>query len=726
MLLEHGGSNALVKVISFHRHSEFMTPAEHIRLIRASGHVHRRWYKSTYPEVAELRLDPAEHYLLMGAAMGRNPGKAFDTKFYLARYPDAAESGMNPLVHYVLYGKARGYLTHPESVSEAKRVDAARTKLLSLGFTARPLQELANLRVAADAPRTRALAARELALWHFRQKTSAGYDMALEYLAAARADAPDLAFRRKLAVTELLCHYHLGDRASALTTLEKAVLAGETTPDLILASANLDPDPQGRLSRMNRVLRQYGIPPIALLEDSSLPLYDRLTSAAPLSQVTDGPKVTVLVAAYEAEATLPTALRSLQEQTWQNLEILVLDDCSPSPETGHIAEQFAEKDPRIRLIRMEKNSGAYVARNHGLDEATGEFITLHDADDWSHPLKIETQIRHLMAHPQQVGCLTQQARIFDDLTFTKLAGHGALLIPNTSSFMFNKAKMQDSVGYWDTVRFSADNELIRRLRDVHGKGAVQQLASGPLSFQRDSATSIIADAVMGINGFFFGARKEYLDAQRYFRTMNATQLKYGKSSETRSFPVPFLMLSNRKRIDDAQARLDTVIAGDFRRDDASAVTVLDEIRGLSGTSLGVFEMNRYDAPPALDIPSQMSNAARAAIWASNARVLTFGEEVACRELLLLGPDILQEEQRYLPTVRPETLTVSLSDAFLASSTNQASLVDLITLADQRAKSIFGCRPRWRADQKLGFEFLKTLKRSIPLGECLFHKTTAVA
>lgn len=686
-----------------------MTSAEHIRLIRSSGHVHRNWYESTYPEVAELRLDPVEHYLLMGAAMGRNPGKGFDTRFYLERYPDAAESGLNPLVHYVLHGKAKGYVTHPRNVSGTKKVNAARTKLLSLGFTARPLQELADLQVAAEAPQTRALAARELALWHFRKGTAAGYHEALGYLAAARADAPDLNFRRKLAVTELLCHYHLGDRASALAALEHAALAGETTPDLILASANLEPDPQGRLARMNRVLHQYGISPITLLEDSSLPVYDRLTTAVPLPQVADGPKVTVLVAAYEAEATLPTALRSLQEQTWQNLEILVLDDCSPGPETGRVVERFAENDPRIRLIRMERNGGAYVARNRGLDEATGAFVTLHDADDWSHPLKIERQVRHLMAHPEQVGCLTEQARTLVDLTFTKLAGHGALLIPNTSSFLFDKAKVQDSVGYWDTVRFSADNELIRRLRDLHGKDAVQQLASGPLSFQRDSATSIIADAVMGINGFFFGARKEYLDAQKYFRTMNFTRLKYDSAQEIRSFPAPVLMLPDRKLIAEAQPRLDTVVAADFRRDDD---ILLQEIRNLSGTNFGVFEMNRYDAPPAQDIPSQMSKASRAEIWAADARVLTFGEAIACGELLLWGPDILQEQQRYLPVVHPEALTIVLTDAFLTSATHQASLVDAITWAEKRAKGIFGCSPRWRADQVHGLELLLTLKRPV--------------
>lgn len=689
-----------------------MILTEQIRLIKASGHVHTKWYHSSYPEVAKLGITPAEHYLRLGAAMGRNPGKDFNTKFYLEQYPDAAESELNPLVHYMLHGKSKGYAIRPQSLLGAQQVNSARTKLLSLGFTERPLQELVELQTMGDTPETRALAARELALWHLRTRSAAGYRKALGYLTAARPDAPDLDFRRKLAVTELLCHHLLADREAALVSFESAALAGEMTPDLILASANLDATPEERLTRMNRVLSQYGIPPIALLDDDSLPAYDRLTSAVPLPSVTEGPKVTVLIAAYEAERTLPTALRSLQEQTWQNLEILVLDDCSPSPGTGQVAQNFADSDPRVRLIRMTENLGAYVARNHGLDEATGEYVTLHDADDWSHPLKIETQVRHLINHQHQVGCLSEQARTFDDLTFTRLAGHGALLIPNTSSFMFNKTKMKESVGYWDTVRFSADNELIRRLRNVHGKDAVQQLVTGPLSFQRDSSTSIIADAVMGINGFFFGARKEYLEAQTYFRKANSPRLTYGRSSEPRPFPAPVLMLPDRKRIAEKQRRLDTVIAADFRGDDASVADVLEEIRNLSHTKLGVFEMNRYDAPFAQNVPSQMSSTSRAAIWASNARILTFGEEVACGQLVLWGPDLLQEEQRYLPVICPDELIIVLTDAVLASLVRCTSIAEIFSLAERRAKAIFGCSPQWRADQQRSRDFLETVKLPI--------------
>ncbi|MFN3314558.1 MAG: glycosyltransferase family 2 protein, partial [Hyphomonas sp.] len=179
-----------------------------------------------------------------------------------------------------------------------------------------------------------------------RAKTPEGWQAALQHLEAARTDAPDLDFRRKLGVAELLCHHFLGDEDAARDTYERAALEGEVSPDLLLARANLESRPEARVALMNRVLGHHDIAPVVLVGDSTLPAYDRLTVTEELPQVSDGPTVTVLIAAYEAADTLPTALRSLQEQTWQNLEILVLDDCSPSPDTCRVAEEFAASDPR--------------------------------------------------------------------------------------------------------------------------------------------------------------------------------------------------------------------------------------------------------------------------------------------------------------------------------------------------------------------------------------------
>lgn len=91
-------------------------------------------------------------------------------------------------------------------------------------------------------------------------------------------------------------------------------------------------------------------------------------------------KVTAIVAIYKSEKFLPKLLDSIINQTWKNLEILLVDDGSPD-NSGLICDKYAKKDKRIRVIHKE-NGGACEARNVGLTEASGEYILIIDGDDW--------------------------------------------------------------------------------------------------------------------------------------------------------------------------------------------------------------------------------------------------------------------------------------------------------------------------------------------------------
>jgi glycosyltransferase involved in cell wall biosynthesis len=626
-----------------------MNFSDQVQLIKRSKQLHNAWYRETYPEVADLAMDSAEHYLRYGAAMGRNPGKNFDTRFYANSHPDVAESGLNPLVHFALHGSGKGYLCRQSANRGSEQVDVIRTKLLSLGFTERPLRELNDLLATSPDPETRAHAARELALWHMREKSGQGYRTALDYIAKARADAPDLDFRSKLTTAELLCHYHLGAATAGQECYERAALAGEVTPDVTLAWVNFQPTPETRVAWINTMLERHGVEPVTLLPDDGRPPYDRLTCAVDLPKVTDGPRVTVLIAAYDAAEMLPTALRSLQEQTWQNLEIIVLDDCSPTLETVEVARRFAAVDPRIRVIRMPENGGAYVARNRGLDEATGEFVTLHDADDWSHPRKIETQVRFLMDNPDVVGCMSEQARQRSDLSFQRWTGQGSIIITNVSSFLWRLAPVRAELGYWDTVRFSADSEFIRRARRVFGPKSVVEIRTGPLSFQRDSGSSVIADDVMGMNGFYFGARKEYLDAQRHYHTCGRS-LKYTNKLNLRPFPVPALMNPVRKGLHESRQHFDMVIAGDFREDSPFLIDYVNQVRHLKsqGKRIGLIQICSYDLQG--ENMRFVSERLREHIDGNEVVMLVFGDDVTCSSIS--GAKIIASDcdQRYLPRV----------------------------------------------------------------------------
>ena len=99
--------------------------------------------------------------------------------------------------------------------------------------------------------------------------------------------------------------------------------------------------------------------------------------------MTDLPLISVIVPVYRVEDYLDKCIRSIAEQTYSNLEILLVDDGSPD-RSGAICDRWAESDCRIRVIH-QKNAGAGAARNTALDAAEGDLIAFVDSDDYLHP-----------------------------------------------------------------------------------------------------------------------------------------------------------------------------------------------------------------------------------------------------------------------------------------------------------------------------------------------------
>lgn len=87
-----------------------MIDAFEIEIIKNSSFFDAAWYSEAYPEVAELGMEPAEHYLWLGAKLTRDPGPSFSTRSYLELYPDVTNSGINPLVHFESHGRREGRL----------------------------------------------------------------------------------------------------------------------------------------------------------------------------------------------------------------------------------------------------------------------------------------------------------------------------------------------------------------------------------------------------------------------------------------------------------------------------------------------------------------------------------------------------------------------------------------------------------------------------------------
>ncbi len=118
-------------------------------------------------------------------------------------------------------------------------------------------------------------------------------------------------------------------------------------------------------------------------------------------KITKEPLVTVLMTAYNAEKFIKEALASIIKQTYSNLEIIVVDDGSIDG-TFKIINEFKARDKRIRVFKMNKNSGPSVASNFGIRKAKGEFIARMDADDISFPDRIEKQVKFLKENPEVI------------------------------------------------------------------------------------------------------------------------------------------------------------------------------------------------------------------------------------------------------------------------------------------------------------------------------------
>ncbi|MBD2209675.1 glycosyltransferase family 2 protein [Calothrix sp. FACHB-156] len=120
-------------------------------------------------------------------------------------------------------------------------------------------------------------------------------------------------------------------------------------------------------------------------------------------------KVSIIIPVYKAEKYVAATLQSAIDQTYQNLEILIIDDESPD-KSIEICQQFT--DPRIKII-CQQNRGLAGARNTGIRHAQGDYLTFLDADDIWLPQKIEKHIQHLENSPS-VGISFSRSAFIDE------------------------------------------------------------------------------------------------------------------------------------------------------------------------------------------------------------------------------------------------------------------------------------------------------------------------
>ena len=272
---------------------------------------------------------------------------------------------------------------------------------------------------------------------------------------------------------------------------------GPEIPALNLLYANecLDIDSLW-LRFLNKYLAYHGAQNAISLHPGSASRFDRLCSPAGhhLTLQTGGPLVSVIMPVFNASATLHKAAQSILDQTWQNLELILVDDFSQD-NSLQIAQDLQHRDARVKVLALNTNGGPYVAKNVGLTVAKGQYLTVHDADDWAFPARIAQQMQPLLQAKGSGLAVTMgrtlrcdmngQFTRFQPLDWVSLDGALRLCFPSP---LFDRAYFDQKLGAWDSVRIGADAEILQRIRKFDPSAL--QILDIPVMLQLDLQDSL--------------------------------------------------------------------------------------------------------------------------------------------------------------------------------------------------------------------------------------------
>lgn len=184
-------------------------------------------------------------------------------------------------------------------------------------------------------------------------------------------------------------------------------------------------------------------------------------------------KVSVIIPTYNRSTLLVKAIKSLQSQSYKNIEIIVVDDCSID-DTSKVVKKF--NDERIIYVRHDINKGGSEARNTGIKMATGKYIAFLDSDDQWLPEKIEKQLL-IFQQNTETGLVYTGLKIINEIGLTKISVpefRGKLLsrllesncIDTTSSIVVRKDLLLKVGGFDTSLPSCQDWDLYIRLANV--------------------------------------------------------------------------------------------------------------------------------------------------------------------------------------------------------------------------------------------------------------------
>lgn len=301
---------------------------------------------------------------------------------------------------------------------------------------------------------------------------------------------------------------------------------------------------------VSEYLAGFDLAPLKILPGSGKRFF-RIT-ADPGYQVQDGPKVSVIIPAYNAAGTIEFAVGSILRQTWRNLEVVIVDDASEDG-TWDVLEKLAGRDARIKLLRNAVNVGPYVSKNRAVDFITGQYLTGHDSDDWAHPQRIERHLRAMLAKSLKgsVGYMlrvNEEAQLSQFTRIGEMSFDGAARMAMISS-LFDTSEFRRRLGHWDSVRFGADSELISRARMAFGKEFGPVRIIGMICLDAESGLTNDPKHGIKVNGGLSPTRVAYREHfLKWHKTLSPETTYLAFPQARRKFTAPEAMLVDDESI----------------------------------------------------------------------------------------------------------------------------------------------------------------------------------
>lgn len=172
--------------------------------------------------------------------------------------------------------------------------------------------------------------------------------------------------------------------------------------------------------------------------------------------------ISVVIPTYNRQRTILRAVNSVLNQTYQDLEVIVVDDCS-ADDTRAVVEAIA--DPRVRYVCLEKNSGACTARNRGITLSRGEYIAFQDSDDEWYPNKLVKQLAALEENEADIVFCGFEKLYRDDMRWIHPQGLSAHFCSQEELLMTSLASTQTFLGKAEVIRDVMFDAFLPRMQD---------------------------------------------------------------------------------------------------------------------------------------------------------------------------------------------------------------------------------------------------------------------